>query len=441
MDTGRRTRGTADGMRVKTVQINWHDGQPIFSVDFDHNYEGSEGGWRFATGGGDNNVRIWRLRSVREREDDGTAVEFVAGLNRHTAPVNVVRFSPSDSRLASAGDDGAVIVWRQAETGRTVTLDDPEATATETWRPAAVLRGSLADISDLAWSPDGAFLASASVDNTVRIWHVREARCIQVLADHTHYVQGIAWDPLGRFLATQSSDRSMRVYRWAATHTLRPGDGPATLAATHVTMTSDESHRQRLFHDDNLASFFRRPDVSPDGRLLAAAAGLLRTAPGSRNACLLWARDRLTAAPVMALPGLRRPAVAVRWAPCEFAAPDRAGWATDARRMMLAVASQSAVAIYDTSCPARAVAMFDGLHYAALTDLAWTRDGSQLLVVSIDGFATLASLDQPTESLPLPRRSEPTSCASPVRPSPTLSAAPPVSAGRKRMAPTFVGSL
>ncbi|PIA18049.1 WD40 repeat-like protein [Coemansia reversa NRRL 1564] len=319
-------------------------------------------------------------------------------------------------------------------------MDDPEAAATETWRPAAVLRGSLADISDVAWSPDGAFLASASVDNTVRIWHVRDARCVQVLADHTHYVQGVVWDPLGHFIATQSSDRSLRVYRWAAPHTLRPGDAPATLAATHVSMPSDAQHRQRLFYDDNLPSFFRRPAVSPDGRLLAAAAGQLRTAPGARNACLLWARDRLAAAPVLALPGLRRPVVAVRWAPCEFAETNT-GWVTGARRMMLAVASQSAVAIYDTSCATRAVALFDGLHYAALTDLAWTRDGSHLLVVSIDGFASLASLEQPSKPLPLPRRAEPSLCASPICPAPAFSASSPVPAGRKRLAPTLVGSL
>ncbi|KAJ2750260.1 Chromatin assembly factor 1 subunit, partial [Coemansia nantahalensis] len=161
-------------MRVKTVQINWHDKLPIFSVDFDHGYRGgSEGGWRFATGGGDNNVRVWRLRSAQGPGGDGAVpgIEFLASLNRHTAPVNVVRFSPHGSRLASAGDDGVVIVWRQtdgadgaAAAAAAGGLGDEEGK--ETWRPAAVLRGSLADICDLAWSPDGAYLASASVDNT-----------------------------------------------------------------------------------------------------------------------------------------------------------------------------------------------------------------------------------------------------------------------------------
>ncbi|KAJ2698933.1 Chromatin assembly factor 1 subunit, partial [Coemansia spiralis] len=275
-------------MRVKTVQINWHDKLPIFSVDFDHGYRGgSAGGWRFATGGGDNNVRVWRLRGAQERSGDGAvpAIEFLASLNRHTAPVNVVRFSPHGSRLASAGDDGVVIIWRQTDGADGVPasaavvaggLGDEEGK--ETWRPAAVLRGSLADICDLAWSPDGAYLISASVDNTARIWDARTARCVQVLADHSHYVQGVAWDPLAQFVATQSSDRSLRVYRWLGGDSgsgagVRAGTDVARLAAAHYSMASDEG-RSRLFHDDNLTSFFRRPSVSPDGRLLATAAGV-----------------------------------------------------------------------------------------------------------------------------------------------------------------------
>ncbi|KAJ2776517.1 Chromatin assembly factor 1 subunit [Coemansia javaensis] len=486
-------------MRVKTVQINWHDKLPIFSVDFDHSYRGP--GWRFATGGGDNNVRVWRLRAPPQPQSDGSSdgqppkIDFLAGLNRHAAPVNVVRFSPQGSRLASAGDDGVIIIWRQID-GQPAAAGDaaapgeaagaasqqaaaaaaPEARGgnvagedegEETWRAAAVLRGSLADICDLAWSPDGAYLASASVDNTARIWDARAARCVQVLADHTHYVQGVAWDPLAQFIATQSSDRSLRIYQWTAGSGLgevRPGTDVARLAATHrsaplptaatsvaaepatTAEAAPEPARQaRLFHDDNLASFFRRPSISPDGRLLATAGGVHR----GGNACHVWARDRLRQAPALRLPGLQRPVVAARWAPCEFDAPS--AWAAGARRMVLAVASQSEVAVYDTACGSRAVGLMDGLHYAAITDMAWSADGSRLVVVSVDGFATVASLDHPAPALPLPARHDapppPPPQSQPQPPADSLPHRPaaggPASApdGRRRLAPTLVGSL
>ncbi|KAJ1825654.1 Chromatin assembly factor 1 subunit [Coemansia sp. RSA 2599] len=499
-------------MRVKTVQINWHDKLPIFSVDFDHNYTNTEsGGWRFATGGGDNNVRIWRLRTPEEREADAQqpAVEFLASLNRHAAPVNVVRFSPTSSRLASAGDDGAIILWRQ--------MDEP-GDEPETWRPASMLRGSPADICDLAWSPCGRYIASASVDNTVRIWDAVEARCVQVLADHSHYVQGVAWDPLGAFLVTQSSDRSMRTYRWHAdvAAARKPGAELATQLSVHFSMprvgqenkeAAEEDQlaaaedaeaemdveagaadaeadsgvqqrpaarrTQRLFHDDNLTSFFRRPAISPDGRLVATAAGVQRD-KASRNTCFVWARDGLLAAPVLSLGGHAKPVVATRWAPCCF--ERRAGgddWVGDgergqskdrdpdgqgARRMMLAVATQNSVALYDTSLGARAVGLMAGLHYAAITDVAWSCDGAHLVIASIDGFASVAAIDQPTlpvaaarcwgaadgvtqEVAPLP--------PAVVQPRDALALAAAEAAaaeaarlkGKKRLAPTFVSAL
>ncbi|KAJ2852272.1 Chromatin assembly factor 1 subunit [Coemansia brasiliensis] len=436
-------------MRVKTVQINWHDKLPIFSVDFDHSWQG--GGWRFATGGGDNNVRIWRLRSPRDPLHETQPVEFLASLNRHAAPVNVVRFSPASGRLASAGDDGVIIVWRQVENPPEALTDHLEDSVdTETWRPMAMLRGSLADICDLAWSPDGAFLVSASVDNTARVWDARDARCVQVLADHSHYVQGVAWDPLNEFIASQSSDRSLRVYRWLGSRAkgVRAGEQVARLEASHYSLPSrdDRAHRHRLFHDDNLTSFFRRPSVSPDGRLLATAAGVQRQPADARNTCFIWARDRLWTEPVLRLAGHAKPIVATRWAPCMFAA-DGPGWISDPphQRMMLAVASQSAVSLYDTSVSGRAVGLMDGLHYAAITDLAWTADGSHLVIVSIDGFASVASLDQPTQALPL-ALPLPLPLHEPVPEAQLVShsAANPLpdkSQSRKRVAPTLISTL
>lgn len=367
-------------------------------------------------------------------------MEFRASLNRHTAPVNVVRFSPVSSKLASAGDDGVIIIWRQQPTDstkqdKTTAAGSEEFGEPETWRPVAMLRGSLADICDLAWSPDGKFLVSASVDNTARIWDVREARCIQVLANHTHYVQGVAWDPLGEFIVTQSSDRSMRVYRWTASKGIKAGQPVVSLIATHHTMpiksnddmevdeegntnTVARKRYQRLFYDDNLASFFRRPSISPDGRLVATAAGIQRAnadaadqssnhaaaaaAAARSNTCYVWARDQMLDSPVLSLSGHAKPVVATRWAPCRFEArPENAGWLEDSKRMMLAVASQGAVSVYDTSVNGRAIGFMNGLHYAAITDLSWTQDGSHLVIVSIDGFASVAAMDgQPTPAIP-----------------------------------------
>ncbi|CAJ0754794.1 12070_t:CDS:2, partial [Entrophospora sp. SA101] len=73
-------------------------------------------------------------------------------------------------------------------------------------KPIAILRGSLAEIYDLSWSPNGDYIVSGSMDNTARVWNVKEAKCVYIFIEHQLNVQGVAWDPLGEFIATQGND-------------------------------------------------------------------------------------------------------------------------------------------------------------------------------------------------------------------------------------------
>lgn len=59
-------------------------------------------------------------------------------------------------------------------------------------------------------------------------------------------------------------------------------------------------------------------------------------------------------------------------------------------RMIFAVATTSSVLIYDTQnwYP---IALFQSIHYAEITDLSWSYDGSYLLISSKDGFCTLVN--------------------------------------------------
>ena len=56
---------------------------------------------------------------------------------------------------------------------------------------------------DISWSPDGASLATASLENAVFVWDASTGKVKARLEHHRHYVQGVAWDPVGTYLATQ----------------------------------------------------------------------------------------------------------------------------------------------------------------------------------------------------------------------------------------------
>ncbi|KAJ7450852.1 WD40-repeat-containing domain protein [Mycena latifolia] len=220
-------------MRYRTLEIRWHDSKPISSCDFQPvpfkkarpaNF-GAQA-YRLATAGEDNHVRVWMVHPnipPVPSDKDGpqprpARVEYLATLSRHSAAVNVVRFSPSGELIASAGDDGMVIIWAPSATPQTSTYGSDLSAEDlqhekEYWKPRTTFRCTTMQVYDLAWSPTGEFLLAGSTDNAARVFAAADGKCMHEIAEHSHYVQGVAWDPLNEYIATQSSDRSMHVYR------------------------------------------------------------------------------------------------------------------------------------------------------------------------------------------------------------------------------------
>ncbi|TFY59564.1 hypothetical protein EVJ58_g5698 [Rhodofomes roseus] len=226
-------------MRVRTLEIRWHDSKPISTCDFqpvsfkkarpadDKHFVTQY--YRLATGGEDNHVRLWMVHPnilpesvVAASGSEGATprpprVEYLATLSRHSAPVNVVRWSPNGELIASAGDDGMIIIWSPTTSphanafGSDLTPDELQYEK-EHWKPRTTFRCTTMQVYDLAWSPTGDYIVAGSTDNCARIFSTSDGKCLQEIAEHSHYVQGVAWDPLNEFFATQSSDRSMHIY-------------------------------------------------------------------------------------------------------------------------------------------------------------------------------------------------------------------------------------
>ncbi|KAL2060541.1 hypothetical protein VTL71DRAFT_9182 [Oculimacula yallundae] len=202
-------------MKAAPIIVNWHaENAPIYSADFQPHGKG-----RLATGGGDNNVRLWRLDS----EGEDRKVEYLCTMVRHSQTVNVVRWAPKGDVLASAGDDGNVITWVLDTKNSKPTFGEDGIEDKESWRTKHMCRSSGHEIYDLAWSPDGIYFITGSMDNVARIYNAQTGQLIRQIAEHQHYVQGVAWDPLNEYIATQSSDRSVHIY------TLKTKEGTYTL--------------------------------------------------------------------------------------------------------------------------------------------------------------------------------------------------------------------
>lgn len=61
--------------------------------------------------------------------------------------------------------------------------------------------------------------------------------------------------------------------------------------------------------------------------------------------------------------------------------------------MIFAIATKSSVYLYDTQ-QQMPFGMISNIHYARLTDLTWSSDGTILIVSSVDGFCTLITFDE-----------------------------------------------
>ena len=116
-------------------------------------------------------------------------------LEGHSNSVRSVVFSPDGKTLASASSDNTIKLWHL-----------------ETQKPIATLIGHSNLVNSVAFSFDGLILASASDDNTIKLWHLETQKRIATLTGHSDLVNSVAFSPDSKTLASASDDKTIKLW-------------------------------------------------------------------------------------------------------------------------------------------------------------------------------------------------------------------------------------
>ncbi|MEB3223276.1 MAG: WD40 repeat domain-containing protein [Candidatus Sericytochromatia bacterium] len=230
-------------------------------------------------------VRVWNWATKVQQH----------ALYGHAKGVWGLTYSPDDTELASAGLDSTIRLWRPA-TGEPVPPPQLRGFGRgwlfHLWMGVMgdappTLMGHEEGVVEVAYSPDGRRLASASKDGTIRIWDLASGQVLQVLRANEGPWSGVAFSPSGQLVA--GSGEMGRVLIWnattgALTRTLSGHDD----AVTRLAFGRDDSQLASASLDGNVKlwdaskgevrqSFTRHTQMvlgvafSPDGKHLASA--------------------------------------------------------------------------------------------------------------------------------------------------------------------------
>ncbi|MEG4048557.1 AAA-like domain-containing protein, partial [Microcoleus sp. Pol17_C1] len=195
-----------------------------------------------------------------------------SSLEGHRSSVISVAWSPDGNTLASASGDNTIKLWN-----------------VQTQTELKTLTGHSSSVISVAWSPDGKTLASASDDKTIKLWNLQTQKELTTLAGHSDSVWSIAFSPDGKTLASASGDNTIKLWNLESQKPITTLTGHSNLVnsvafspngKTLASASGDKTIKlwnvqtqKELKTLTGHSNLVWRVAFSPDGKTLASASG------------------------------------------------------------------------------------------------------------------------------------------------------------------------
>ncbi|HSF75504.1 MAG TPA: AAA-like domain-containing protein [Microcoleus sp.] len=189
----------------------------------------SPDGQIIAAAGNDGTVKLWSLTKIVEKLqkqqsiEASTDIKLLRTLQIESDKIMSVAFSPDGAMLATASAGGTARVWSKDGT------------------PLSLLKHT-SGVTNISFSPDSQMLLSASTDKMVRLWNI-DGTLLKTLKGNKDAVWSASFSPDGKAIASASADGTVMLWNFNLDDLLLQGcDGARNYFQTNPIANPNNRH-------------------------------------------------------------------------------------------------------------------------------------------------------------------------------------------------------
>jgi WD40 repeat protein len=152
-----------------------------------------------ASGSWDGTLRDWATARHGSHFAAGNQIFSYSGHGK--SEVHALAWSPDGALIASAGADQTVQISNASDGSS----NPPFFTGHKS-------QSNVNPVLSVAWSPDGKSIASGDANGKVYVWKAADRKTFFIYSGHKGAVNALAWSPDGKTIASASSDNTVHVW-------------------------------------------------------------------------------------------------------------------------------------------------------------------------------------------------------------------------------------